>query len=383
MPKEGDLKAHSARKTFSAKPVIASMESAWRHAIPEPPAPLGTYCDFGGVCQKLKEMGESCVEDGQCNTGACESSLFGEKTCVCLDHTHCPAEHCYATSGVNTCEPIEGICEGTCFSDKECGPDAICAGFPAGQCVLAGTNGVGQLCCRDAQCASGICGSDGMCECGEDWDCEAGVCDTTLFGQNTCVECTDHGDCSSSEFCATDTCVARFPVGALCTTDAECESELCGAGGFCQCTADSHCGNDLMCSTSLFGSNACVEYVKDKDCGEGEYCDVEICRPRVAVGETCWDDAECLSSSCSNSSGLCQCKEDADCGGSLLCDTSLFGENTCVECLQSEHCGSGFYCQSKQCFELKEYGSLCSKDQQCGSESVKRTVPATQIQTVG
>ena len=182
----------------------------------------------------------------------------------------------------------------------------------------------------------------------------------------------------SSEFCATDTCRTLRKV---CTTDAECESELCGAGGFCQCTADSQCGNDLMLNESLRVQCMCG-LRQGQGLWRGEYCDVEICRPRVAVGETCWDDAECLSSSCSNSSGLCQCKEDADCGGSLLCDTSLFGENTCVECLQSEDCGSGFYCQSKQCFELKEYGSLCSKDQQCGSGICETYCAATQIPTV-
>ena len=329
--------------------------------------PIGSYCDFEGACQTLKGMGDSCEEDAECVSGACEGSLFGDKECVCLDHTSCPEGYFCATAGVNSCEPIEGICEGTCFSDKECGSDAICAGFPSGQCVVPGSNGVGQLCCRDAQCASGVCGADGLCQCNEDWDCQEGVCDTSLFGENICVECTSDSHCSMDSFCAEDSCTERYPVGTSCSNDSECLSSVCGSAGFCQCASDTDCGPELICSLSLFGANACVECTQTSDCSAGQYCDVEICRPRVSVGEACWEDMECLSGACSSSSGTCECKVDEDCGESLLCDTSLFGENTCVECQDSDDCGPGLYCQGQICLEEKEYGALCSKDDQCSS----------------
>ena len=335
-----------------------------------------TYCDFDGWCIPLIAMGEACEEDGQCITGACEGSLVSDKTCVCLDHTHCSEHEYCATFGVNECTPVIDICDDICSTDKSCGTEAICAGAPVGQCVIGGASIVGQLCCRDAQCASGVCASDGVCQCAEDSDCPSGVCDTSLFGANVCVECIHHDDCDEGLFCAVDTCVSKFPVGLACNKDDECISDICGSNGVCQCASSLDCGDDLVCSTALFGANLCVQCETDAHCGDGAYCDVDICRDQLIVGETCHSDVACLSDLC-GSNDQCQCKEDHHCGPGMMCSTALFGANHCVECEGHADCNAGSYCSDGMCLNQSIVGEVCSEDIQCLSDICEGSEPST------
>jgi len=329
--------------------------------------PEGTYCDIDGYCMSLYPMGSPCDEDAQCASGACEGALFNSKTCVCLDHNDCfDGEYC-GTFGVNECLPVIGICDDNCSTDKSCGTDAICAGAPIGQCVISGSSIVGQLCCRDAQCASDICGSDGICQCSDDSDCPTGACDTSLFGANICVECTSDNHCGASQFCAVDTCIPLFPVGSQCDKDKECLSDICGANGLCQCATSDQCGPDLICSTALFGANACVECEEDAHCGDGFYCDVELCKPRLIEGSTCDFDSQCFSDLC-GSNDVCQCKDNAHCADSLICSTAVFGSNICVECENDDDCGSGAYCSNELCHDQLNVGEDCNSDHQCLSD---------------
>lgn len=338
--------------------------------------PEGSYCDMNGDCMALFAMGMPCDEDAQCATGACEGTAFGDKECVCLDFSDCYEDEYCGTFGINECLPSYGICDESCTSDKQCGTDAICAGFPAGLCVIEASLVVDQLCCKDAQCASGICGSEGLCQCAEESDCGEGVCDTAIFGANICVECVEHEDCGSNQFCTWNTCQGSLPVEEECVKDFECASGICGSNDLCQCGNSGDCGAGMICDTTVFGANQCVECIQHEDCGSGQYCTWSTCQNLLPVDDACVKNFQCTSDIC-GTSGVCQCAEDNDCGETMICDTSIFGANVCLECIQDEDCGVSGYCENSVCYSKAVFGESCEHKSECLSNICEGSSPGT------
>ncbi|MGM0578602.1 MAG: Dickkopf N-terminal cysteine-rich domain-containing protein [Myxococcota bacterium] len=215
-------------------------------------------------------LGESCCRDAQCATGACSAA----GVCQCKEDDDCAnGEYCdKGTLGVgrNTCQAYKVRCD-TCSADKQCAPPAICKGKPAGKCVEEDSRDVGQTCCRNAECRSGSCNKDGVCQCKDNGDCPDGeYCDTGTagIGRNTCVDYKD-----------------------------SCES----------CSADKQCGPGSICKGKPVGK--CID--------EGS----------KSYGQSCCKNAQCSSGKCQG--GACTCKDDGDCPGNQRCKKPLFKKNYC------------------------------------------------------
>jgi hypothetical protein len=248
----------------------------------------------------------------------------------CFSDADCGSSHyCDAgTLGVgrNQCKADKREND-SCSADHQCASGAICKGKPVGKCITEASVALGAHCEKDAQCISGSCNTQSVCQCKSDGDCGGGhYCDTgTLaLGRNVCKAFKSQGEsCSSDGQCLAPAecqgkplgkCIVASSValGGSCSKDAECNTGSCDNNGICQCTTDAHCGGSAHCSkgTLGIGRNICVSDT-----------------PTLALGASCMRDDQCVSDSCS-SQGHCQCKRDSDCG-SRKCKEPITKENYC------------------------------------------------------
>lgn len=239
-------------------------------------------------------------------------------------------------------EALEGkaVVDETCAIDQECAGDAYCNKGLVESCpgTCASLQSSGLPCVNSSECADGLV-------------CRGGVCEVPLVEGDPCTVHLGYGECSPGLVCqgaAADkfTCrsVASVYVGKvgdvcdktdkLCEVGLVCQSQsatslmgICGepaAGGeVCrpsepsQCPADHYCkdasdgvtaraapGVDGVCARLPADGQSCVAAI---GCQPGAYCSSvdEKCHVRRAVGESCFENAECYTASCSYSTNKC------------------------------------------------------------------------------
>lgn len=134
-------------------------------------------------------------------------------------------------------------------------------------------------------------------------------------------------------------------AGPECTTNRDCGGGVCVAGQ-CQvaslkgCTSDLDCALDERCAEARCVQREVTACTGDEGCPEGERCHVLL--------------------------GACVDAARPPCGGCAegrYCDEA---KDACVECLEAEHCPSGFTCQEGTCAEDQTgLPSGCSADTEC------------------
>jgi len=231
------------------------------------------YASYGGGISTLSSDDE---------TGICAlypgggGGTSGEDPPADCTSTGCPAgEECVGGTCVPESDPGGGGSTGDvcspCASSADCGGSADwCLGYPDG---------------------SGYCGA----ACSSDADCDGAARCTTVSGVGQCVlygsggspscdgagdppptsGCSTDADCGSGEICDAGSCVAAptgdpgAGFGEPCTSNADCESELCAVPsgettGFCtevctggDCPTDYECvgaGSVDVCAPTSSGS---------------------------------------------------------------------------------------------------------------------------------
>lgn len=191
------------------------------------------------TCQLSPVVGEECgwisigenVSDGfsaYCQLGWCDNDGFETGTCQapsnlgggcetsndCLDDLRCiPSD----TSSFGICsEP--GSTGAACAVSNDCQEGLFCS--EVGLC--AAKLGSGASCMSDSQCASDICGDDGLCKAGAyPGEACSDVSIECVFGR-----------------CVDGTCVRRQRVGEPCEQPSDCATGECFEGS---CADDSVC----------------------------------------------------------------------------------------------------------------------------------------------
>jgi LPXTG-motif cell wall-anchored protein len=211
---------------------------------------LGEEC-VGGVCQSICDEGWL-----WCGGQICAPQCCTVDDCVAAGDTFCSSVICN----------IEGLCE------------VIAECTDGQQCCGQGTEGAHcAYCCDSGDCASapcGICNAQGVCEydeCCDSYDC-----------QTPCSHCSDgvcYGDCSQSQECCRDECVA---IGTCC----DGFGESCGFDEVAAGDGQLSCCDGLLCCDTGKGDHACYECCGDWNCDKGLVC---------AGGECvqCGDDSHC------------------------------------------------------------------------------------------
>ena len=315
-------------------------------------------------CQACKKQDESCRTDGDCCSGmncnpdshtcqtcqpqggvcgpssACCTGVCGESgTCTCIDvGAACTGDsdccgnvnanvNCVGTAGAKTCQ----ICPNSgaeCTSDDQC-----CGGLSCimGQCSTCHALNLGcsdgpHDCCSEL-CASGACICNNVFGyCTKDVNCCAGSCNTN---NNKCCQLAggscnyavynDTECCSSAPFCNSNgQCSACRDSGGICTSTAQCCSQLACISGKCTacvaenstCTGDAECCKPLACIASGTGPNQCTNCERQgspcvfgNDCCTG-VCDVTSCSC-LPTGQPCTSNLNCCSGTCDAGTGRC------------------------------------------------------------------------------
>jgi hypothetical protein len=326
---------------------------------------LTAYCSSGLCCTNgLTECKNTCVDfqTDVNNCGSCGNACGGGQSCCsgkCVDLQNDP-NNCKTCghscndptpTGVATC--VAGDCVGMCTSPLTvCGASTSTGG---GSCVNTGLDLMNCGICGNAcdvpaggtgaTCTGGACGgtcSGGKQICGALPPKGGGTCtdlqndplhcascthactDPSNGGTSTCSSGTCGGSCGSSGLAL---CGSKAPDGGGACVNLVNDANNCGncghicnapTNGTAACALD-NCvgacsGGLVVCGATIDGFGTCIDTKTDvNNCGS---CGHQ-CKAPTGGGTVSCQSGMCVSSCTS--------------GSSMLCDTTAFGEGTCVD----------------------------------------------------
>lgn len=296
-----------------------------------------------------------------------------------------------SSSGGCTCSDDSNACTddavGACPNGDPAAchtPKAIGASCPTGVCDDKGAC-VDCLNCTDAACSDRCNGLD----CTAGTDCKSGFCSQTKCCNEDCQgpcracdgpvagTCTRKpvglqlSGCDAGKVCDNmGACVAqtKAALGALCTTNADCQSGLCRRQ-YCQSKIDEPCSDHLECETSL--CDATTKTCKSCTgagagmCPMGSTCDAATGYCQVFLGQPADTNAECASGTviqflCSLPTGAA-CTAHHDCVG-RNCDNGKCS----VQCTTAADCADGGPCSANGVCGMVA-GNYCVINEHCKS----------------
>ena len=206
----------------------------------------GAPTDASYICKAKKQLGESCTQGRECDSGYCGNGICADSNPVLLSEWYECAQgvgsYCayQSVSGTNNFDPQGCNADGDCSAGYYCyEPRRACIACPSSSTVYQGVNISDDGLCPSTSCIGydlDCCTSDSDCESGE-W-CDSGA---------SCTACSDRSD----GVCASSSCVGIDPD--CCSTDSDCASGLYCVGGTCTgnlgegCSSDSDCTGGLKC----------------------------------------------------------------------------------------------------------------------------------------
>ncbi len=258
----------------------------------------GYYCD-GSSCQLKQLNGVSCTRAGQCSTNNCSFEGPTSTTGVCCN-----------LAPSNTCQSCLAIHRNSSGTDGTRGAVSLNSG-PRGGCASYVCSGAGA-------CASS-CSTSASCR--EDSYCTGTNCIARLSLGDTCS--TDR-DCASSLYCElTAGCTARLVPADVCARTAQCHSTLyCNLDatpdpecsnrindGTTACVGDGDCVDGRWCNSSFVcqsDKSVGATCTRDAECGTNLWCskgNIRQCVQAKDNGQGCSRNAQCIIGTCSN--GTC------------------------------------------------------------------------------
>jgi len=337
----------------------------------------GNYCD-SGTCKGKQVNGSSCGGNNECASNYCVDGVCCATSCTGL---------CQACSAGKKGSGVDGECgpiadnsdpDLECPDDgtATCKRDGMCNGF--GACRLY----VKSTACGTTQCVGNsvkgqVC--DGLGSCVVDTtgtDCSPYVC-----SGNACANpCSTNLDCLPGNFCDAGSCKSKLSNGAVCATNADCQS--------------SYCVDGVCCATACTGvCQACSAAKK----GTGVDGECEPVKDGTDPDDECPDDgaATCKRDGACNGSGLCRyyakgttCKANTTtcvgnfakgylCDGLGTCEYEPTGtdcsphlclNNQCANpCTADTDCVTGNFCDTGSCKAKLPNGQQCTAGTQCSS----------------
>jgi len=389
-----------------------------------------SWCNASGSCVTKTAKGSSCTVTAgtslECASGFCVGDTVGSAG-VCCD-TACTGgcQSCLAadTGGANgTCANVTvgskrtgtgttTLC-GAATVASSCGNDGTCNGSGACRKWVSTTVCVAASCAsattekRTSYCdGAGACLATAATACNPGFACVGTACKTS---------CTVDGDCASTHYCSSGTCVLKKDNGTTCVAGNECKTGQCptqdkvccdaacsglcesclgakkgsGADGTCGAIAsggdpDSECPDPpaYACSSPggmgvCDGAKKCLEFAKaGAPCAAGTTCTAGEQTGKACDGSgNCKSDTvtKCTPYKCDASSVAClaKCTADADCADAKLffCDKLGLCQSRKVlgaECGDTNECAVGNTCVDKVCCNAACSGQ-CESCNEAGS----------------
>jgi hypothetical protein len=265
------------------------------------------YCNGTGMCAPRVGNGTACTTNDQCVSGNCVDGVCCNTAC---------AGSCQACSTARKGQGSDGVCGAigagkdpdnecpasnvvTCGNSGGCNGAGACSTYPVGTVCVAGRCGAANSYIAPSTCtAPGVCSMPTPAIQG----CSPYTCG--VFGCNT--TCASDSDCVTGDFCnSTKHCVAKMNNGAACSAADQCNSGNC-VDGFCCNTACT--GTCQTCGGSVPGTCANIPAGgtdNNPSCSVWQACDGSgSCK--IASGNTCTQDWECVSGICNVPPNTCK-----------------------------------------------------------------------------
>ena len=266
------------------------------------------------------------------------------------------AEDCAA--GGKSCEDSDGGMA-HCVADQSCS-----TGETDGKC------NPGSSCVQNADCASAVCGDNGIClpaTCGNGME----------DGEETGPDCGGECPACVGQPCSRDNhCVSNFCQGGACAVPSCTDQQQNGTetgvdcGGDCTaCAVGKGCNVDGDCTSSRCREGTCAAPPATCDDGDKNGAETDVdCGGESCGGcpleDNCMADSDCLSGYCKF--GVCKeatCSDGEQNQGEAAVDCG----GPCDPCETGKSCNAGGDCRSGRC-EGGECSS-CSDGRQSGGET--------------
>jgi hypothetical protein len=246
------------------------------------PTSLGACADGRG--ESLCYADDDCVF-GRCAGQRCTAGLEGE---TCTSNGNCASGFCRTTGTAMAGVELVGSCVsgergGGCTDDSDCGDDLHCTG------TVCFTDGVGENCERDDQCASSTCigsrcrGGEPGSQCEDDGDCVSGVCAGFRCASGLALSpCYEANDCASGLSCLRSLC-SDGSEHMPCAMDSDC-TPLASVPGICSagenrasCDADDECVSARCADPPGASRGQCTSGATGAHCVAADDCVSSTC----------------------------------------------------------------------------------------------------------
>ncbi len=308
-------------------------------------------CESGTGCP-----GESCTENGECQSGLCVPHLGGHvcsEFCVeeCEPGWVCRQIPSFAPDVVFGCvSDFPTLCR-PCVDDEQCiavENSAVCIDGGATGSFCGGSCSDNTPCpngysCQEVQSVNQIASSQCVPD-SESCPCTDSSIANTFW--TSCWQENEFGLCEGKLICAEEgltDCDATLPVEDVCNgLDDDCDGEVdvdtCDDGN--ECTVDSCLGEEGC----LFEEQTGTECIDDDPCTIADHCDTGTC---VGSPVICDDLNPCTDDSCQGEAGcvyepnFLPCDDDEPCTVNDQCeDAECHGYPLDCSCQMNSDCGA-------------------------------------------
>jgi len=342
----------------------------------------------GGAGGGTLQTGKPCTGANQCASGFCIDGVCCETACTDACWT------CSAPNSVGSCIPAdvgtdprddcadEGLA--SCGNDGTCDGSGACRRYPTGT-ICRAPGCIGSTLTQASRCAAGLCQpTSGL-------PCDPYVCDSKAG--NACLRtCATNADCDNGNVCAGGSCGKR-PLGVSCTTNDDCNSNLCQQGFCCQTTCSGNCmscgvsGSEGACTAVPAGTDPLGQCADSRagtptSCGTDGFCDgkggceiyskATVCQDPTcpAGGATGTAAAHC------DGAGVCAAASPVSCN-EYVCGSA----GTClVSCKSNADCSAGNVCNGTICGK-KVIGATCALNNECATGTCQQGVCCDKVCT--
>jgi len=330
--------------------------------------------------------GKPCTADNQCGSGFCTDGVCCQTAC----HETCWT--CSAGNSVGTCVPAdvgtdprndcadEGLA--SCGNDGTCDGSGACRHYPTGTICRQPTCS-GSTLTLASRCQAGVCQpTSGL-------PCDPYVCDSKAG--NACLRtCASNADCGGGNVCDDKGSCGKRPVGVSCTTNDDCNSNICQQGFCCQTACAGTCmscgvpGSAGVCTAVPAGTDPldqCADSGRTT-CGADGLCDGKGGCETYSKATVCQDPTCAVGGSVGTAPAHCDGLGTCTAASSVSCNEYMCGTTgTClVNCKTNADCSPGNVCNGGICGK-KVLGAMCTLNNECATGSCQQGVCCDKVCT--
>ena len=325
----------------------------------------GSLC-LAGKCVECVKATDCPMPATACKVRACEPA---SRTCITVNRAvgvdcrenggvvcdvtgTCNASHC--ADHVQDADETDVDCGGSCTQKcRDTAPQQKCK--VNGDCSSGICSGSPLVCQPLSACAASCAGACQSCAIpGQVDTCAAlppGVDDTAKFCTGLAV-CDGTGACLGSQ--------NKGHFGDVCTQNADCFNDSCGAGS-CRLRLGDACAEDAACKSGRCSSHVCAACLDAGDCASGK-CNAGVCL--FPGGYPCAAATDCAGALCAFGTKTCAAAGGEACTPDS-CFTHFCKNGNCQTCSTSADCPLGTPCTGGSC--RAPAGAYCTSATMCAS----------------